>query len=258
MFGIAYRNMAFASARLNVRLTAKLLIRESVVPSDVKEQSDRGWAQALVGLFWAGVAVIFYLLSVWWPAAASVPVDVYVGYADSLRAAPTHFPTPWADSPGVTFEGCQPAAECVYDAGAVRIVNNTGSPVTVNSVAVHISTRIYTGWPAASLASGGQVIVTQMRSGAANACTGPAPKTMDTSDIGAHGSRYVGDCTPDGILPTVDVTVDGTLTIYTDSGQVLNTGGVDRASCPSGTNESTQWTLVGHAPSAGSELAPPS
>jgi hypothetical protein len=187
-------------------------------------------------------------------ASASGTVDVYVGYADSLRAAPTNFPTPWAGSPGMTFEGCQPAAACVYDAGAVRIVNNTGSPVTVNSVAVHVSTCTYTGWPSASLAPGGQLVVTQLGSGAADGCTGPVPAVMDTSDIGPNGSPYAGNCTPDGIQPTVDVTVDGTPTTYTDSGQVLNTGGVDRASCPSGTNESTQWTLVGHAPCAGSDL----
>ena len=83
---------------------------------------------------------------------------------------------------------------------------------------------------------------------------------MDTSDIGPNGSSYNGDCKLDGILPTVDVTVDGTPATYTDSGQVLNTGGVDRASCPPGTNESTQWTLVGHATGTDSEftLAPPS
>jgi len=83
---------------------------------------------------------------------------------------------------------------------------------------------------------------------------------MDTSDIGPGGSPYAGNCTPDGIQPKVDVTLDGTTTTYTDSGQILNTGGFDLATCPSGTNESTQWTTVGRAacPGAVLTLAPSS
>src|SRR5215469_4927812 len=45
-------------------------------------------------------------------AKAAGSVDVFVGYADSLRANPTNFPTPWAGSPGITFEGCQPPSAC--------------------------------------------------------------------------------------------------------------------------------------------------
>jgi Bacterial Ig-like domain (group 1) len=196
-------------------------------------------------------------------ARAAGSVDVFVGYADSLRASPTNFPTPWAGSPGVTFEGCQPPSACTYDAGAVRVVNNTSATVTVNSVTVHIDTCALSGWPSASLAPGGQLIVTQVASGASSGCTpsGPTgPPLMDTSDIGPGGSPYAGNCTPDGIRPTVDVTLDGTTTTYTDSGQILNTGGLDLASCPSGTNESTQWTTVGSAPCPGAvlSLAPPS
>ncbi len=191
-------------------------------------------------------------------ARAAGTVGVFVGYADSLRSSPTNFPTPWAGSPGVTFEGCQPPSLCTYDAGAVRVVNNTNATVTVNSVAVHVDTCTLTGWPSATLAPGDQLIVTQVASGAASGCplSGPTgPPSMDTSDIGPGGSPYAGNCTPDGIQPKVDVTLDGTTTTYTDSGQILNTGGVDLASCPSaGTNESTQWTTVGRAPCPGAVL----
>ncbi len=154
-------------------------------------------------------------------ARAAGTVDVFVGYADSLRASPTNFPTPWAGSPSVTFEGCQPPSACTYDAGAVRVVNNTNATVTVNSVAVHVDTCILTGWPSATLAPGGQLIVTQVASGATSGCTpsgSPGPAFMDTSDIGPGGSPYAGNCTPDGIQPKVDVTLDGTTTTYTDSG----------------------------------------
>jgi hypothetical protein len=52
----------------------------------------------------------------------------------------------------------------------------------------------------------------------------------------------------------VDVTVDGTTTSQTDTGQVLNTGGVDPGIC-GGTNESTEWVKIGSKPCPGQTLA---
>ncbi len=113
------------------------------------------------------------------------------------------------------------------------------------------------GWPAADLAPGADLIVTQLQSGPAAGCTGPTPNTLDTSDIGPNGSSYAAICVPDGIQPTVDITVDNVTTTYTDSGQVLNTGGIDAGSCTG--NESIQWTAIGHTPCPGSlvSLVPP-
>lgn len=194
-----------------------------------------------------------------WTAAAAQAaggVDVFVGYADDLRANPANFPTPWDGSPNVTFEGC--TGNCSFDAGAVRVVNNSASPVSIDSVTVKISTCTFSMWPSANLAAGAQLIVTQTVSGASNGCASDG--TMDSSDIGPGGSGYAGNCTPDGVIPEVDVSIDGQVSTFSDSGQVLNTGGFDLASCPNGTNESTQWTPVGNAPCAGSSLtlAPPS
>lgn len=191
--------------------------------------------------------------------ALAANVAVWVGYADDLRANPTNFPTPWLGSPNTTFEGCIPASgsPCDYDGGSIRVVNNGTTAVTVDAVALHIDTCTYSGWPAAALAPGADLIVAQLGSGAADGCTGPTPATMDTSDIGPANSGYSGNCTPDGIQPVVDVTIDGNTTSYTESGQVLNTGGIDAASCPSGAptqNESIQWTPIGHAPCNGSSL----
>ena len=202
-------------------------------------------ALALTGAVWTAA-----------PAHAAGGVEVFVGYADNLRANPTNFPTPWDGSPNVTFEGC--TGSCSFDSGAVRIVNNSASPVTINSVAVKVSTCSYQLWPSVNLAAGGQLIVTQTISGAASGCASDG--TMDTSDVGPGGSSYSGNCTPDGVIPEVDVSIDGHLSAFTDSGQVLNTGGFDLASCPNGSNESTQWTPIGDAPCAGSvlSLAPPS
>jgi len=182
-------------------------------------------------------------------AAAPLRIQVFVGYADILRADATSFPTPWDGSPRTTFEGCAPST-CSYDAGAVRVVNNTGSTVTVNAVKVHVDTCTYSGWPSATLAPGADLIVTELPNGAKVGC--PGSVHMDTSDVGPGGSNYSLVCTPDGILPRVEVTINGHTTSYTDSGQVLNTGGFDGA-CVG--NESTQWTAIGHAPCKGSLLS---
>lgn len=195
-------------------------------------------------------------------AHASGGVQVFVGYADSLRPNIVNFPTPWEGSPGVIYEGCSPSSSCVFDAGAARVVNNTGSPVTVNSVILHFSAGCtYDIWPHdVALPAGGQLIVTQTSSGADNGCT-PDNGHMDSSDIGPGGVGWSGNCSQSGVIPEVDVTIDGTTTAFSDSGQVLNTGGVDGASCPPiNGNESTQWTLIGSQPCAGAQLslAPPS
>jgi hypothetical protein len=191
------------------------------------------------------------------PAAASSNIGVFVAYADSARANAANFPTPWLGSPRTTFEGCAPVSACVYDAGAIRVVNNSGNTVHVGAIALHIDTCTYTGWPAADLAPGADLIVTQLLSGPAAGCTGPTPNTLDTSDIGPNGSSYANICVPDGIQPRVDITVDNVTTTYTDSGQVLNTGGIDSGFCTG--NESIQWTKIGHAPCPGSlvSLVPP-
>jgi hypothetical protein len=190
------------------------------------------------------------------PVAASTGVEVFVGYADSLRADAVNFPTPWAGSPNTIFEGCAPVASCVYDAGALRIVNNSSGPITVEAVAIHISSCTFSGWPATVVPVGASLIVTQLATATSTGCFGPAQ--MDTSDIGPGGENYVGNCNPDHLQPTVDLTINGQTTSYTDSGQVLNTGGFDAGNC--GMNESIQWTLIGTGPCNGTHftLAPPS
>jgi hypothetical protein len=211
-----------------------------------------------------GILTITATLSAVVPAAAASGVQVFVSYADSLRADPTNFPTPWSGSPGTVFYGCEPAADCVWDGAAVRVVNNSNSTITVNSIAVHVDTCTYTGWPSATLTPGMNLIVTQLASGAFDGCSGPTPTHFDLSDVGPGGSDYSNNCEPDHILPTVDVTINGTTTSYTDGdsqhpgvGQVLNTGGIDAGPCVG--NESIQWTLIGSGPCRGSALtlAPP-
>jgi Bacterial Ig-like domain (group 1) len=186
-------------------------------------------------------------------AAAATGVNVFVGYADNARVPVANFPNPWAGSPNVTFDGCTTAA-CLasgFDAGAVRVENDTSSSVVVNQVDVHIDTCHYT-WAGplypVTLAPG-QSLITTERVTAVAGCTGPTPDSIDSSDIGLGGIAYSG-CTNDKILPTVDVTLSGTITSSTDTGQIINTGGIDPAVC-TGASESTQWVLIGSVPCPG-------
>lgn len=186
------------------------------------------------------------------PAADPSEVQVFVGYADNLRANPANFPTPWSGASNVVFAGC--TVNCTFDAGAARLVNNTPLPVTIDSVLISISTCTFDMWPHNTvLQPGQQFIVTQTASGAAGGCDNSAG-FFDTSDIGPNGTVQSG-CTPDGVIPQIAVTIDGVLSTFADTGQVLDTGGIDKAACPSGSNESTQWTLIGSQPCPGATLA---
>src|SRR6266853_6296524 len=74
-------------------------------------------------------------------ARAASSVEVFVGYADTLRAAATNFPTPWDGASSVVFAGCH--TNCQFDAGAARVVNNSPVAVTVDSVKVKFGTCVF-------------------------------------------------------------------------------------------------------------------
>jgi hypothetical protein len=201
------------------------------------------WLAALVAFALGLVGVVVAVAEAAPAVAADAGVQVYVGYADTLRPNPANFPTPWAGSPGVQFKGC--TSSCSFDAGAVRIVNNSTTTQTINSISVTLSTCTFAMWPGAvTLQQGQQLIITQTASGAAGGCDNTAGY-FDTSDIGPNGENWSGNCNQSGVIPVVNATIDGVANTFTDSKQVLNTGGVDLASCPAGSNESTQWSLVG-------------
>ena len=184
------------------------------------------------------------------PGEAATGIGVFVGYADSVRAA-GEFPNPWDGSPNVTFDGCTPSTACTFDAGTVRVENDRTSSVMIDQLSVHIGACLYT-WSGprypVTLAPGASLVTTQRSASGVGGCTGPDPSDFDTSDIPSV------TCIPDGILPVVDVTVDGITTSSTDTGQVLNTGGVDPARCV-GSNESTEWVPIGSKPCPGQTLS---
>ena len=119
------------------------------------------WRSMLVTLTSLGLVTGGSLMMSASPAAAS-GIEVYVGYADTAHGvSPDNFPTPWQGSPNTIYQGCPSATACQFDAGAVRIVNSTGSPVTVNAVAVHVGSCTFSGWPSTPLPAGSELIVTQ-------------------------------------------------------------------------------------------------
>ena len=190
------------------------------------------------------VASFTAALAVGVPDASAAPAgyDVFVGYADTLRPNVATFPTPFDTGPGITNLGDPSSA--TLDSGTVRLTNTTGVTETVNSVVVTVGPDTFDLWPHnIPLGSFDQLVFDQNNG-----------ENFDTSDFPGI------TCTPDGIIPRVDVTVDGTLTSYFDTGQVLNTGGIDPASCGGG-NESQQWVSIGSPPcptGATLTLSPPS
>lgn len=204
-----------------------------------------------------GIACLAVLTAAAAPARnafAAQDIQLFLGYADNDHHVPSMFPTPWANTPNVIFQGCAQSS-CVLDSGAARLVNNTPVTVRVDSVVIRYDTCTYDIWPhGTTLRPGQQLIVTQTRSGTSHGCT-PELGLMDSSDIGPGGSVWTGHCDQSGVIPEVDVTINGEQRTFRDTGQVLNTGGVDRAYCQADDNESTQWTLVGSSPCPGATLS---
>jgi hypothetical protein len=167
------------------------------------------------------------------------------------------FNTPFAPGPGITFRGCT-ATPCHFDASSVRIVNNTSSAQRIDSVTVKFGSCSINLWPGAvSLAPGTQLIDTQTTNSPVAGCH-PETGSIDGTDIGP-GSQPYASCAPNGIVPEVDVSIGGTASAFTDSGQVLNAGGRDLAACPGAPNESRQWSKIGSSCGAATlTLAPPS
>ncbi|MBS2539061.1 Ig-like domain-containing protein [Catenulispora sp. NF23] len=188
-------------------------------------------------------------------AHAAANVAVQLGYADNLRANPNNFPTPWEGAPDVTYGGC--TGGCTFDAGAVRVINNTGVDVSVDYIKVSFGTCVFDIWRHnVPLGVNGQYIVTQTINSFSSGCTSDG--SFDTSDIGPNGASWSGNCNQSGVVPVVTVSIDGVVSSFNDSGKILNTGGVDGASCGMG-NESQQWAPVGSVSCPGSilSLAPP-
>ncbi len=198
-------------------------------------------------------AVLMMLLPV---VGMAGTITVSVGYADDLRPSP-FFPNPWSGSANVAlFAGMASG----IDAGAVRLTNNTGAAITIDSITVDVPTsggihNLWGGFLPFVLPNGKDAIFTQT-----------AQFNFDTSDSGFPGLNAMNNCDPGNpfaianpticasIAPSVTMQINGISKTFIDSGHVLDTGGFDFVNanpCPvandtPGTcNESLQWRSIG-------------
>jgi len=164
-------------------------------------------------------------------------IDVFVGYADNFRPN-VFFPAPWLGDRGILDVGH--AMGQIFDAGAIRIDNNTGAALTVDNVTVDgfANGKSFSLWGSFTIPSGMKAILTQ---------TDAASENFDTSD---QTDRPC--CTPLGFgvepFAKVRITIGGQTMVFGDKAHVLDTKGFDIADLPPGeTNESFQWRLIGTA-----------
>jgi PEP-CTERM motif len=215
------------------------------------------------------LALVVLLTLVALPAMADY--QVYVGYADSLRAS-GFFPSPWFGSPNTIFIGNTGAG---LDSGAIRIVNSGATILTINSIDYHQSSGAdFNLWPPTVLLPGQQLIVDQtvfynFDSSDTNDFM-PAPDfALAPNAIGgcnnlaaaytpAHiiGSGLAALCAAN--VGTVTVMVNGIPTVFSDTGAILNTGGYDFVNFSADGNESINWNLIGEAGNRGGNVPEPS
>ena len=163
-------------------------------------------------------------------AAPASPVAVYAGYYDTHHAVNTQpKPNPWRGSPSTVFVGQQDnqpgdPASGAWDCSAVRVDNLTTASMSV-TVTVDVGTHHFSLWGAQAIPAGNHLVLTQT-----------AFENFDGSDLNAAGCYGCdpAQCTTlyNSTIPVVHVTLNGATTNYIDSGQLLNTHGVDAAGCP--------------------------
>ena len=177
------------------------------------------------------------VIGLWLPCEVmAADIDVFVGYADSIRPS-IFFPAPWLGDPGILDVGhAAQNSPNGFDAGAIRIDNNTGAALTVDNVTVDgfANGASFSLWGSFTIPSGMKAILTQTNG-----------ENFDTSD---QTSRAC--CTPlgNGVepFPKVRITIGGNTVVFGDSAHVLDTKGFDIVDLPPGeTNESFRWRRIG-------------
>jgi hypothetical protein len=187
--------------------------------------------------------------------SAHASVSIYVAYAENERT-PLYFPDPWLGSPKTTFLGYPGPS---WDTGAILILN-TGATNVVLSQGAKVSGfgdgSSYQLWDnligpsGVTIAPGQQVILAQT---GALATTNPNPPYSPNPCVRSASSLcYSNFDTSDTPLnhpmvpaqPVIQLTLNGVTQTWTDTAQVLNTGGFDYGDDYT-LNESEQWRLVG-------------
>ena len=182
-----------------------------------------------------------------------------VGYVDSSTGL-----TPWSGSANTFFIGT--TAQCCsthgpnigtpgWEGGALLITNNTTAAVTVNSTTVDFNAGaqpshfdLWGGGLSTTLPhtlQPGQNLVMTMTQGF----------NFDTSDLNGESCHL-----NSGSVGTAHVSINGVVTDYVDSAQILTSSGTDLASCPNSFTEEHPFTRLvpGAQPAAApvNDLAP--
>ena len=212
-----------------------------------------------------GFALVTLLLLIPFAAKAD-DVKVFVGYTDNLRPS-GFFPSPFCGDASVTVCQAGPLVAGALDAGAIRIQDTSGAPITISNLTVTLNPgtgpRVFTLWSDATIKPGENAIFGQT-----------ASFNFDTSDFGFLGavgidaSHPLGGCTNPGALtsgqaatcianePIVSFLVNGTPLSFTDKGTILNTFGYDFINGSSDGNESINWNVIGASPTRGGGTTP--
>jgi Flp pilus assembly protein TadG len=141
-----------------------------------------------------------------------------------------------------------------YDAGVVRLVNGSSSPVTVNDVKVDLhhgpggaSGPVFDLWGSFTVPGNGEAILTQTQCDPANLNT----CNFDTSDAAPFLPCGASAPPTDPRIPTVTVTTASGSDTFSDKGHVLDTGGSDKGCPGTSINESTPYSPLGTQTRAG-------
>jgi fibronectin type 3 domain-containing protein len=188
------------------------------------------------------------------PASAASSLNVFVGYFDTHSVpSSANQPSPWPYQDSTSFVGTPcpgyPNATTCWDAGAIRLDNPTSTAVTGVKVVVTIGSKTYALWGSSlTVKANGMLVLTE---------TGGSPNSENFDGSDEPPNSYNGgnptSCANSGAIPNVQVTIGGITTSYLDTGQVLNTDGVDISHCLNGKfvsgrmDESHPWAQIGAA-----------
>jgi PEP-CTERM motif len=204
------------------------------------------------------------------PAYAADSFNVYVGYADNLRAS-GFFPSPFCLTQNTTT--CQVDTTATLDSGAFRIDNTGTTSLAISGITVSFpdctsGPCTYSLWSNFTLAPGAIAIFGQ---------TNTDDTQFDTSDISDFfdvggkgiGINGIGGCTVASDLtageltactahdPVISFSENGTPVSLTDTGSILNTGGEDFVNYSLDGNESINWNLIGGGSTRGGSVPEP-
>ncbi len=182
-------------------------------------------------------------------AAARSGLRVYVGYMDThTEATSGRQPRPWPFRKPGRFVGSPcgnfgKSTTC-WDAAAVRLDNPAHHRVRVRVVVV-VGTHTYDLWGRRTVQPRSRLVLTETG--------GQNSENFDLSDAppNAYNGGDTASCTNSGAVPRVRLRFGGRLRVYHDTGQVLNTGGVDAGHCRNGhfvadrRDESHRWVRIG-------------